>query len=62
MKVYIATITNVDSTEIIGVYTTEDLALGKIEKRMEWHRIRKRYPIFTQDRNYIEQYVFLKDK
>jgi len=35
MKVYIATITNVDSTEIIGVYSSEDLALGKIEKRME---------------------------
>lgn len=35
MRVFIATVVNVESTEIIGVYTAEDVALGKVEKRME---------------------------
>jgi hypothetical protein len=35
MKVFIATIVNLDDTEILGVYSTEDVALSKVEKRME---------------------------
>lgn len=35
MKVYIATIVHVESTEIIGVYSSEDVALGKADRRMD---------------------------
>jgi hypothetical protein len=35
MKVYIAAIAKMDDTEFLGVYTTEDLALGRIEREIE---------------------------
>lgn len=35
MKVFIAAISKMDDTELLGVFTTEDLALGRIEKEME---------------------------
>jgi hypothetical protein len=35
MKVFIATVVHIENTEILGVYSTEDVALGKVEKRME---------------------------
>jgi hypothetical protein len=35
MKVYIATVVHVESTEIIGVYSSEDVALGKLDIRMD---------------------------
>lgn len=35
MKVYVATLVDIDNTSVIGVYSTEDLALGKLEKAME---------------------------
>jgi len=35
MKVYIAVIVHVESTEIIGVYSSEDVAIGKADRRMD---------------------------
>lgn len=35
MKVFIATIVHLENTEILGVYSAEDVALGKVEKKME---------------------------
>jgi hypothetical protein len=35
MKVYVATLVDLDNTFVVGIYSTEDLALGKIEKAME---------------------------
>ena len=35
MKVYVATLVDTDNTFVVGVYSTEDLALGKLEKAME---------------------------
>jgi hypothetical protein len=35
MKVYVATLVDLENTSVVGVYSTEDLALGKLEKAME---------------------------
>ena len=35
MKVYVATLVDLENTVVIGVYTSEDTALGKLEKAME---------------------------
>lgn len=35
MKVYIATLVDLENTVVIGAYSTEDLAIGKVEKAMD---------------------------
>lgn len=35
MKVYVATLVDLENTVVLGVYTSEDTALGKLEKAME---------------------------
>lgn len=35
MKVYVATLVDLENTIVVGVYTSEDAALGKLEKAME---------------------------
>jgi hypothetical protein len=34
MKVYVATLIDLENTVVIGVYTSEDAALGKLEQAM----------------------------
>lgn len=35
MKVYIACLVDLDNTHIVGVYTSEDVAMSKIDKAMD---------------------------
>lgn len=35
MKVYVAALIDLDNTMIIGVYSSEDVAISKIEKAMD---------------------------
>jgi hypothetical protein len=35
MKVYVAALVDLDNTMIIGVYSSEDVAISKIEKAMD---------------------------
>ena len=35
MKVYIATLVDLENTHILGVYTSEDVATSRLEKAME---------------------------
>lgn len=35
MKVYVATLVDLENTTIIGVYTSEDVAVSKVESAME---------------------------
>lgn len=35
MKVYVASLIDLDNTHIIGVYSSEDVALGKLEQAMD---------------------------
>ena len=35
MKVYVAALIRMEDAEFLGVYTSEDLAIGRIEKEME---------------------------
>lgn len=35
MKVYVATLVDLENTLIVGVYTSEDTAMGKLEKAMD---------------------------
>ena len=35
MKVYVATLIDLENTVVIGVYTSEDAALGKLEQAMD---------------------------
>jgi hypothetical protein len=34
MKVYVACLVDLDNTHIVGVYTSEDVALSKLDKAM----------------------------
>lgn len=35
MKVYVATLVDLENTVVLGVYTSEDVALSKLEDAME---------------------------
>ena len=35
MKVYVATLVDIENTVVVGVYTSEDAAIGKLEKEMD---------------------------
>ena len=35
MKVYVACLVDLDNTHIVGVYTSEDVALSKLDKAMD---------------------------
>lgn len=35
MKVYVATLVDLENTQVVGVYSSEDTAVGKLEKAME---------------------------
>ncbi len=35
MKVYVATLVDLENTDVVGVYTSEDVAISKLEKLME---------------------------
>lgn len=35
MKVYVATLVDLDNTTVVGVYTSEDVAFSKLEDAME---------------------------
>jgi hypothetical protein len=35
MKVYVASLIDLENTHIIGVYSSEDVALGKLEQAMD---------------------------
>lgn len=35
LKVFVLTLFSIDSSEIIGVYTSEDLAKNKLEEKMD---------------------------
>jgi hypothetical protein len=35
MKVYVATLVDLENTTIVGVYTSEDVAVSKLENAME---------------------------
>ncbi len=35
MKVYVATLVDLEDTTIVGVYTSEDVAISKLETAME---------------------------
>ncbi len=35
MKVYIAQLVDLDNTHVVGAYTTQDLALAKLDKAMD---------------------------
>lgn len=35
MKVYVATLVDLENTIVLGVYTSEDVATSKLEKAME---------------------------
>jgi len=35
MKVYIASLVDLENTVIVGVYTSEDVAISKVEKAMD---------------------------
>jgi hypothetical protein len=35
MKVYVATLVDLENTTIVGVYTSEDVAISKVETIME---------------------------
>lgn len=35
MKVYVATLVDLEDTNVVGVYTSEDVAISKLEKLME---------------------------
>lgn len=35
MKVFVATLNDLENTQIVGVYSSEDVAIGKIEQAMD---------------------------
>jgi hypothetical protein len=35
MKVYVATLVDLENTVIVGVYTSEDVAMSKLDKSMD---------------------------
>jgi hypothetical protein len=35
MKVFVAQLVDLDNTQIIGVYTSEDIAISKLDKAMD---------------------------
>lgn len=35
MKVYVAAIARLDETNVLGVYSTEDVAISKVEQEMD---------------------------
>lgn len=35
MKVYVATLVDIENTHIVGVYTSEDVAISKLETSLE---------------------------
>lgn len=35
MKVYVATLIDLENTNVVGVYTSEDVAIAKLENLME---------------------------
>lgn len=35
MKVYVATLVDLENTVVVGVYSSQDAAIGKLEKTME---------------------------
>jgi len=35
MKVYVATLVDLENTGIVGVYTSEDVAMSKLDKSMD---------------------------
>jgi len=35
MKVFVATLNDLENTQIVGVYSSEDVAIGKVEEAMD---------------------------
>jgi hypothetical protein len=35
MRVYVATLVDLENTTVVGVYTSEDIAISKLEEAME---------------------------
>lgn len=49
MIVYVASVHLLEDTEILGVYSTQDVAIGKIEKRMEeLYEANEDYGVYSQ--------------
>lgn len=64
MRVFVATLIDLENTQIVGVYTSEDVAVSKIEEAMEELYIDNEdlgvYPIIVEkllDDKDIDDYV-----